>query len=1127
MVLGSTREAFNRRIDACSSDAVALKALENELRTIGDAWAGPLRLRVINLQRKLTQASVSDARGGVASSSAASLGTSIVWGSRFGLPLPDGRPLYQYRLSTENYEAIGDYLKTSIRRVGLQRQHDDALFAIWVAEWFRRSFKGGQQRWADIGNALGLQFTQAEWRQHADNGLRIWKLSPLRLHGALQRLLSLARQGGFPIAAIEGANKGWAASYLEKLVGILLNEKEVNSDSAFLHAEALSPMLPESWRSRDFFVVCADLSLAVIQLRRTAEAEGAISGLSPSLWLDASRPNWRDSLPLVVDGDAGRRLIDGLMKAVAVKGGTGAIRAIRTLKNVKGNWVAQLQLELNGKLSGINLANARDQWSRLRMFAASRLAQYLPGELAVVEAGEGDEWIAIANGRTQRAVDVPLSVPIEVELRGNGQRIRPPFLVANGTMLSSPIFVCYDANEGNLVIPEQLLITGTASGKYRPNPLYVFVPKGWTVEASAATEQVNQLQELQDGRLLWRVDGGAIVSDEIGDCYRILAGQSRDDRDALCLLGTDPPRCLVVDECLPIILGKPKLSARENGAIRAMSNGEAWWRPAGDRNWRPFGTFDGIGACEFAWRDAVTQHLRDRKAALVLPERFQIDIRGLGDRAELTLRGWPGTADIGTGNSLGENRWSLNTRGATEAIVAVHLCLPKAMPIALKVQLPHQAWITDWNGTPLPPRARFALADMNMFVARATGDKSLVGQLRDRKGAKIDEAELRWSFTDELPLNAIRDDVAALLRPLGDLDAAIEFKFNDTRGEYWLASEFDVELTKGQFGFMPTRALEGDGLRVVGRSLRRPQVEAELMLFTPSSCQPIDVPDLKGPWLLYLRTEQRVLTRPAICVTRAPDMEPPDILGDAMEIADRSERAAALNKLFDEIERDGERAPAVIQSILGLAKSLASLPASTFDILGMMVQRPLTSARLMLEVAEGDFASVYGLQDGLPFAWSLIPRQYWHKAAHMRFESILRALPEAFPSRFQLAATAIAARYQLIAAEEFAIAPLLGLTPSYPNRSDAAQQFMQREHDMAEHFGDSPFRPEMASLLPTWQFHESYWRTLDAPCAAALAAKELVKLNDGQMRCVKDVARRHPKYFGQAYIATFREQAIG
>jgi hypothetical protein len=84
--------------------------------------------------------------------------------------------------------------------------------------------------------------------------------------------------------------------------------------------------------------VSADLALAVVGLRRTAEAGGAVAGLPPSVWLDLNCPDWRDSLPVVVDGASGRRLIDGLMKAMAIKGGSGAVRASRLLEKVGGAW---------------------------------------------------------------------------------------------------------------------------------------------------------------------------------------------------------------------------------------------------------------------------------------------------------------------------------------------------------------------------------------------------------------------------------------------------------------------------------------------------------------------------------------------------------------------------------------------------------------------------------------------------------------------------------------------------------------------------------------------------------------------------------------------------------------------
>jgi hypothetical protein len=246
-----------------------------------------------------------------------------------------------------------------------------------------------------------------------------------------------------------------------------------------------------------------------------------------------------------------------------------------------------------------------------------------------------------------------------------------------------------------------------------------------------------------------------------------------------------------------------------------------------------------------------------------------------------------------------------------------------------------------------------------------------------------------------------------------------------------------------------------------------------------------------------------------------------------MKIADRNARIDALSKLCDEIEGNSGRAATIIQSILALAKGLAGLPASTFDVLALIAKRSLACARLLFEVPEADLASIHGLQEGLPFAWSLIPARQWRKAAELRYESILSALPDTFPARFELAATAIAARYQLIAAEEAAIAPLLGLAPPVSKLADVAQQFMQRSHDLADHFLASPFRPAIERRLPQWQFDSGYWRALDAPCAAALAASEAINLDQDQLRCVKDVARRHPKYFSEAFIATFKEHPVG
>ena len=232
--------------------------------------------------------------------------------------------------------------------------------------------------------------------------------------------------------------------------------------------------------------------------------------------------------------------------------------------------------------------------------------------------------------------------------------------------------------------------------------------------------------------------------------------------------------------------------------------------------------------------------------------------------------------------------------------------------------------------------------------------------------------------------------------------------------------------------------------------------------------------------------------------------------------------------LYDAAEADGPTGSAVVAQVAGLVASLAGLPPSTFDAVSLLQWRPLTLARLAFEAPEQDLRAILRLAEGLPVAWPLVPQACWDQATDWHFASILAALPPGFPDRLEVAARVIGNRRQAIAAEEPALAVLFGLKADALTLPDAVQLFMQLAHDDASHAGRSPFRPSLTPHLPDWQrFDGLFWRALDAPCAAALAAAGRATLTDDQIRCVKDVARRHPRYFAQAFTARWKESTYG
>jgi hypothetical protein len=166
----------------------------------------------------------------------------------------------------------------------------------------------------------------------ADQGLAQWKIPPLRINGTHHRLAAIARQGGFPLAAIEGGGAGWAPGFLERLVGLLLNQPDASLDTAERLAGSLMDKVPVKWRNPQIRIISAELAAAVVRLRRQAEAEGAPHGSLISAWLDRHHSGWREGLPVGVSGEAGRARVDGLMKAAAPGGQAGAVGARRLLR---------------------------------------------------------------------------------------------------------------------------------------------------------------------------------------------------------------------------------------------------------------------------------------------------------------------------------------------------------------------------------------------------------------------------------------------------------------------------------------------------------------------------------------------------------------------------------------------------------------------------------------------------------------------------------------------------------------------------------------------------------------------------------------------------------------------------
>jgi hypothetical protein len=554
----NSSDEYQAALDNCGADLMKLKRLFGLLQNAEGDWCGKARWQVVFRMRK----------------------------ARTSLPPADGRPLYAYQFQLEQFEY---WQETLTKQVASGKMPHAGAFVLWAAEWFRRCYRGDVIKWDALGGQLGLDLTQLGWRNLADRGLQYWGLRPVVVNGMNYRLVAIARQAGFPVAALADGQGGWAESYLSGLVGQLLGAAVIREDTAIRIAENLSDRVPVSWRNAEMQAVCAELASVVVSLRQEADEGGAGSAALVSSWLIQNRPDWRDTLPLRMEGQASA-LIDKLLTAKAIPGAGGSVR-VRRFADVDDKGIRQgLVLDLNGSLklrqAQQAAVDADGGIARLRLFAAGELAQTVTGELAMLDAPDrpSDGWRTRLTHRTAQH-DYDFEKPVNVELRADGQRIGAPFELGGGEPVNDGLRI-YELDQDARSNEGRLWLRSWSSGAFKAEKLIVELPDDWLcVEDTAQDEENNTVWQRIAGRTFWQVTSPFIAENSQGDRYLIRPGQDAAHRDSLHLDGRHV-NGVQTGTGLPLIAGRPTVQLTESNRMRTIGGEKIGWRQLGKRDWK-------------------------------------------------------------------------------------------------------------------------------------------------------------------------------------------------------------------------------------------------------------------------------------------------------------------------------------------------------------------------------------------------------------------------------------------------------------------------------------------------------------------------------------------------------------
>ena len=964
-----------------------------------------------------------------------------------------------------------------------------------------------------------------------------WRRPAIRGEGMSLWLRTLAVEGGFPARALEG--DGWASIYLARVVADLLSQDGDTDDAALVAAERQSGYAARAYRQSIFYAVAADLALAIVGLRRKADANTQDRDLPTSVRLDLIDPGWRADLPIHLEPTVTAALVDGLLAVEKFTTAGGVLGCERLLMRSGSDWRPAIRLALDGISAGSIEKGLPRSPERLRAFPGGELARFVSGELAVFEPpGEvGEGWRVRPSRREMVFRGVPLTTNVSLDLQSNGRSIlQVPW--PGGESVRAPLTV-FGLESGD----DALVLLGSGSGGYGPDELAVLVPAEakLTNEPGGYSEPVDG--RVDDGATLWCVRGAARIEMADGDVYRVAAGQAGAQRDRLLVSGETVVGLASGDPIVELLAGRPAITVCEGRNARSPRSKEIFWRPSGERAWHPWDGAGGVfGLIDIAWRDGP--FTRDRRKAFLLSPGSELRRRSERDVIVYELSGFAGTRV-----SAAENGLELETQpgGALRARflgrprnrASLLLTDARGASCRAEARYPFGCGIASWAGdlaSPWGGRASRALSlkEVASSVAFSNGRQVLRARVVDRSGTAVPGGETSWSFEDELPLRGVASDLASLMLPCADINVQAELTFDGT-GERWRIALFENTFRSETTDLWSIQGATIEaGTVLSGRPVFDPWAETTLTpvekLGVVTSTQ---LGSILGTWIVYLRRGAEILSRPSILASGPAELQPPSGLRRAFAVQDTAERERAILACFDAIGSGEEGSEADLKLLIQTCISLNGVPPGSLDALRLLPNRPAVAARLLLEVGPDGRDTVLTLPSSLPFDWYLVPVSCWVQAADLLRATLTDRLSSV--AGVERASKLAGETLALTAAQLTGRGLLLGwplfaaqVTRTPPVRrllklKSAANDHIQRHGDASAGQG-SLFR-SMRLDLPAelLDFDSSHLETLDAPCAAAAAAAGLTILTEAAIRRIKTAARVDPIYFAQAFDAWFFE----
>ena len=940
------------------------------------------------------------------------------------LKRPDGRALYAYRCSREEFESLARALAHSPPHASRTDKLPIRAFVLYAAEWWQRKYDGGAWAWEPILASIGWKHIHyPDLYGPVRNAWRWWKVGLVRLPTSIRYLGTFACQGGLPLALV-GDTESSVTRYLRAALKHIAAYRRFVDDPIVLAQDRQHLLRPPTLRRDYVFRLAADLIEAVLDLEDDAQDEDPLNAL------DQARPDWRQTMPLDLEDARARDLLTGLLREAARNRALPAdeFHVDRFLRRTGIGWRIGARVGLPASITAETLAR------QLNVPATE-----LPPRLQVRTAGENPRVIGLYAAQADDFVlppkaqflaelwDTQATPEIRLEFLGQGL-VGEPVIPTRGSALGELPWAFRGTDDCSFI--------GEGSVANRSPVILVLVPDGCTPDGGFAVDE--SFEELGEepgldltesvrilGRTLWRIAEETSIETESGRCViRPSSGIATAEEYRL-----SGERFYGFDSPWPLYRGRPTIRfAKAEQAARAVPANEVGWRQ-GRGEWQSHPT--GFGLWDV--RHVAAGELRHFSRAGILPERFDLSVRPGRDMSEGHLVLTDAEAVMVAGSDP-DTEVSATTTG-DELRIQVTASDPAAPPVRIRLRL-------HWPGAneltvqaPFPGHGgRFLregspldhdLATDDLYGVRATalspnstqkfwieGELKALDARELLRVAHFRQPLRKFGVTYELPLIEVRPMIELLLSGSSSSDAHVALQIVDryqTVHETTRVSRFAAALEcNPELGLVSVSPAIEDETSPTFEAfpLKRPGDDTEPL----ESGGPADAPhcavlpqdlDLKEPWLLVMRHDDKIRAQPERVGGSSELVPEPDptgattsTLAEALAIEDMDLRTERLGAAMDAMleHEDSERTEDEWVFLTDSILRVEGLPATTLDLLRVLVTRPQLLVRSLFRVDSAPRQFLWRLDDELPFSWLLVRRNTWWREARKESDRLRKQL---------------------------------------------------------------------------------------------------------------------------------------